>query len=76
MTRVSFTLVLTRMRIEQSVLVLKNHPLIGQETEFPGLHKWSIPALPYAAYYRIEGDKIIIARVIHGARKWPDALTS
>ena len=65
-----------RARIEQSLLILKNHPMIGRETEFPGLRKWSIPALTYAAYYRIEGNKIIIARVIHGARKWPDALKS
>ncbi|MEZ5823277.1 MAG: type II toxin-antitoxin system RelE/ParE family toxin [Geminicoccaceae bacterium] len=65
-----------RTRIEQSLLILKDHPLIGRETGFPGLHKWSIPALPYAAYYRIDGDRIRIARVIHGARKWPDSLTS
>jgi plasmid stabilization system protein ParE len=62
-----------RLRIEQSLLVLQAHPMIGQETEFAGLHKWSIPGLPYAAYYGVEGKKIVIARVLHGKRKWPEA---
>jgi len=61
-------------RIDQSVSILARHPNIGRSTEFPGLQKWSIPNLPYAAYYRIEGETVVIARVIHGARKWPNAL--
>ncbi len=64
-----------RVRIEQSVLVLQAHPLIGQPTELRGLHKWSIPGLPYAAYYRIEKSSVVIARVLHGKRKWPDSFT-
>lgn len=63
-----------RVRIEQSLLVLRQHPLIGRATDLPGLHQWSIPGLPYAAYYRVTKREIVIARVLHGRRKWPDAL--
>ncbi len=64
-----------RVRIEQSIMVLQAHPLIGQLTELRGLHKWPIPGLPYSAYYRIEKSRIVIARVLHGKRKWPDSFT-
>lgn len=60
-------------RIHQSLSILVDFPSIGRETEFPGLFKWSIPNLRYAAYYRVERDKIVIAAVLHTARKWPDA---
>jgi len=61
-------------RIHQSVSILADFPLIGHETEIAGLYKWSIPNLRYAAYYRIEGDTVAIAGVVHTSRKWPDAL--
>lgn len=62
-----------RERIEQSVTILKDHPMIGRETILPGLYKWSVPGLPYAAYYRIEKDRVRIARILHGAQQWPDS---
>ncbi|NBC33179.1 MAG: type II toxin-antitoxin system RelE/ParE family toxin [Alphaproteobacteria bacterium] len=62
-----------RERIEQSVLILQHHPELGRETDFPGLRKWQIPGLPYAAYYVIDRELVRITRILHGARRWPDS---
>lgn len=61
-------------RIEQSLIILKHHPFVGRETQFEGLYRWVIPNTSYSAFYRIESDTIIIARILHNARQFPDAL--
>jgi plasmid stabilization system protein ParE len=49
---------------------------IGRPGRVTGTYEKSVPRLPYIIVYaiesRIEGEMIVILRVIHTARDWPE----
>ena len=58
-------------RILQSIRYLDNFPRLGRPGLLPDTRELSIYGLPYKAVYRIEGDIIFVAAIIHTSRKFP-----
>jgi toxin ParE1/3/4 len=61
-----------RMRdeIERRLEVLADHPRAGRVGRVRVLGNWSSQAR-HTGVYRLQGDDVIILRVLHGARRWP-----
>jgi addiction module RelE/StbE family toxin len=58
-------------RIKTSVVGLANMPYIGRPGRVGGTRELVIAGLPYIVAYAVEGDRVEILAVIHGARRWP-----
>lgn len=50
---------------------LTRFPLMGKQGEVEGTRERLVMRYPYCIVYHIEGDIIVVLRVIHGARQWP-----
>jgi toxin ParE1/3/4 len=61
----------TIARILQSIRFLKDFPRLGRVGLLPDTRELSIIGLPYRAVYRIEGDTVLVATIVHGARQLP-----
>jgi addiction module RelE/StbE family toxin len=61
-------------RIKESILRLENFPLSGRLGRVPGTRELVIPGTSYIAAYRIHGDEIQIATVLHGKQLWPKSI--
>jgi toxin ParE1/3/4 len=55
---------------------LIDFPESGRPGRVEGTRELVINRSPYIAAYRIEGDLVIILRVLNGAREWPDDVGS
>ncbi|MGA2537816.1 MAG: type II toxin-antitoxin system RelE/ParE family toxin [Terracidiphilus sp.] len=58
-------------RIKDSVNRLVNFPLSGRAGRVAETRELVIPRTPYIAAYRIQGDNVQIAAVLHGKQFWP-----
>jgi toxin ParE1/3/4 len=47
-------------------------PDSGRPGRLPTTRELVVTGSPYFVPYRIDGDRIQILRVIHGARRWPE----
>ncbi len=61
-------------RIKESILRLENFLLSGRLGRVPGTRELVIPGTSYIAAYRIQGDEIQIATILHGKQLWPESL--
>lgn len=59
-------------RILQVVARLPSHVGLGRPGRILGTRELVITGTPYLVPYRVVGDVIVILRVLHGARQWPD----
>jgi len=50
---------------------LLSFPYLGRVGKKQGTRELVLAPLPYLMVYRISGDVIHIARILHGAQKWP-----
>ncbi len=57
--------------IVEAARSLKQFPYKGRTGRNAGTHELVIPNTRYVAAYRIEGDTIVMLRVLDGARRWP-----
>jgi len=57
--------------ILETIRSLKKFPHRGRAGRNPGTRELVIPNTRYIAAYRIEGDTIVVLRVVDGARRWP-----
>ena len=53
---------------------LAQHPEMGRPGRVPRTRELVISGTPYIVAYRVTGSHVGIARVLHGARKWPRRL--
>lgn len=60
--------------IERSAKILATHPLTGRQTDFVDIRLKPIPNYPYLLFYQATGNDLIILRVLHSARDWPEIL--
>ncbi len=60
------------MRIVTSVQQLASFPLSGRPGRVPGTRELVISSTPFIAAYAIEGTRIVILAIYHGAQKWPE----
>ena len=59
------------LEILRRVEALKDHPGLGRPGRVEGTRELVITGLPYIVPYLVEGEQVIILRVLHAARKWP-----
>jgi toxin ParE1/3/4 len=57
--------------IYESAGSLKSFPYKGRTGRVEGTRELPLPPLPFLVVYRLIGDIVEIANVIHGAQKWP-----
>jgi toxin ParE1/3/4 len=50
---------------------LLTFPYRGRPGKKEGTREFVLPRLPYILVYQITGEVIHIARILHGAQKWP-----
>ena len=50
---------------------LLTFPYRGRPGRRHGTREFVLPGLPYIVLYQISGDVINVARILHGAQKWP-----
>ena len=60
--------------ILQAVGLLAEQPSLGRPGRVPETRELVITGTPYSAAYRVVDDTIVILRVLHGARQWPERL--
>lgn len=61
-------------RIQTQVERLTQFPKSGRMGRVEGTRELVVDRTPYIAAYRIEGDRIRILRVLHGAQIWPQTM--
>ena len=59
------------LRVYQAVGSLLQFPHIGRLGRKKGTRELVLPGLPFLAVYRVREDVIEIARILHGAQRWP-----
>jgi toxin ParE1/3/4 len=52
---------------------LPKMPFLGRPGRVPGTREMVISGTPYIVAYRVKHNTLQILRVIHSARKWPEA---
>ncbi len=62
-------------RIRSAVPELADQPAIGRPGRVPGTRERVLADVPYIIAYRVEGNNIVILRVLHTSRKWPETIT-
>ncbi len=59
--------------IERQLKRLKDFPMMGRLGRIRGTRELVIAGLPYIVVYRVLKEEVEIARVLHGAQRWPPA---
>jgi toxin ParE1/3/4 len=60
--------------LEAIETMIPANPQIGRRGRVPGTREFVLGGTPYVVPYRIRDGDIIILRILHGARRWPDHL--
>jgi toxin ParE1/3/4 len=58
-------------RILSAAESLSTFPARGRAGRVFGTRELVVSGTPYVVIYRVKGDVVEIARVLHGARRWP-----
>ena len=56
---------------EEAAADLLTFPYRGREGKKEGTRELVLSPLPYIVVYQITGEVIHVARILHGAQKWP-----
>ena len=62
-------------RIGSAIPELANQPGMGRPGRVPGTRERVLVDVPYIIAYRVEGNSVVILRVLHTSRKWPESIT-
>jgi toxin ParE1/3/4 len=57
--------------IYEAVAQLKKFPKRGRPGRVDGTRELPLPRLPFLVVYRIKANAVEVARVLHGAQRWP-----
>jgi toxin ParE1/3/4 len=57
------------MRIVAVVEALRNYPHLGRVSAEPGIRELIVGGTPYIVLYRVQGRRVIISTIWHGAQK-------
>jgi toxin ParE1/3/4 len=55
-----------------AVSSLKTYPNRGRQGKKPGTRELVVRSSPYVVVYQVSGDVVYVARILHGAQKWPE----
>lgn len=61
--------------IETAVARLADNPQIARAGRVQGTRELVVTGTPFVAVYRIDGSRVAILRVLHGAQRWPPGVT-
>ncbi len=61
--------------MERQIALLAQMPEMGRAGRRRGTRELVISGTAYIVAYRVLGKRILILRVLHGARRWPKRLT-
>jgi toxin ParE1/3/4 len=59
------------LAIHEHIDSLPAFPLRGRPGRVSNTRELVIPGSPYLAIYRVRDDAVEIARILHGAQRWP-----
>lgn len=62
------------MKIESQVERLIAYPNSGRVGRVEGTRELVINRTPFIVGYRVTADSVLILRVLHGAKQWPDEI--
>lgn len=62
-------------RIRSAVPELADQPSMGRPGRVPGTRELVLVDVPYIIAYRVEENSVVILRVLHCSRKWPETIT-
>ena len=62
-------------RIRSAVPELARQPGMGGPGRVPGTRERVLVDIPYIIAWRVEEDSIVVLRVLHTSRKWPETIT-
>jgi len=65
---------ITERIVESIETMIPANPKIGRPGRVSGTRELVLGGTPYVVPYRIRDGNIVILRVLHGARRWPDRL--
>ena len=57
------------MRIVAVVEALRNHPHLGRVGAEAGIRELAIGSTPYIVLYRVQGQRVVISTIWHGAQR-------
>ena len=58
-------------RIANATRLLLTQPRMCHPGRVRGTLEWVVRRTPYFLVYKLEGDELIVLRVIHGKQHWP-----
>lgn len=61
-------------RILDAVERIAQFPELGRTGRIRGTRELVVPGTPFLIAYRVHRNEIQILAILHGARRWPDAL--
>jgi len=61
--------------IRSAVPELARQPGMGRPGRVPGTRERILVDIPYIIAYRVEEDSVVVLRVLHTSRKWPETIT-
>jgi toxin ParE1/3/4 len=59
------------LRVFETIGSLSQFPHLGRLGRKPGTRELVLSGSPFLAIYRVRKDVIEIARILHGAQRWP-----
>ena len=62
-------------RIRSAVPKLADQPGLGRPGRVPGTRERVLTNIPYIIALRVEENSLVILRVLHTSRKWPETIT-
>jgi addiction module RelE/StbE family toxin len=62
-------------RIRSAVPEVARQPGMGRPGRVPGTRERVLVDIPYIIAYRVEEDSVVVLRVLHTSRKWPETIT-
>jgi toxin ParE1/3/4 len=62
-------------RIRSAVPELADQPGLGRPGRVPGTREKVLADIPYIIAYRVEENSLVVLRVLHTSRKWPETIT-
>lgn len=62
-------------RIRSAVPKLADQPDMGRPGRVPGTRERVLVDVPYIIAYRVEASSVVILRILHTSRRWPETLT-
>lgn len=60
-------------RISNTMQLLATHPRVGHHGRVTGTRELVVTGTPFVLVYTIDGEALIVMRVLHAQQQWPPA---